>query len=500
MGDTGGPRGYVVIVGPDGSGKSTVVEAIVARAAEFGIAVARAHHRPGLIAGPPAGVGPVTDPHSEPPRSAVASLAKLALVFADYVFGDHLRWRAQRRTGLLLLERGWFDMAVDPRRYRLAGSLTHLVRLLGWLLPRPDVLLLLTGDPGKLHARKPEIGVPEVDRQIRRWREIASAAGRRVVEVDTVCTGPETAAAAMFTALPGADSSNQAWRRIPLTAGRLELRSTGAAMPALAVYRPFSLRARMGIAVGPRLLRVSGRRVPEPFSDLPDLWRTLGIAPDGVVAMRSSTPDRQLLAVCRDGKMSAILKIGDCEDSRLRHEAMMLAGPLRDEVSIRRPKVMWSGNWKDHFVLVTEPVELSSKAKFTAQELVPLVSALGSASESGAPLTHGDLAPWNLVRTANGPVLLDWEVSRWSDEPLHDLAHFVVQAGALLGRYSPQQAVSLLCGPNSPGRQVLVARRRDFAEAHPLLCDYLARARPTVPRAVSFRDEMLRLTALGHSS
>jgi hypothetical protein len=365
------------------------------------------------------------------------------------------------------------------------------------LLPRPDVLLLLTGDPRKLHARKPEIGVSEVDRQIRRWREVASVAGRRIVEIDTVCTGPETAAAAMFTALPGAGSSDQAWHRVPLTAGRLELRTTGAAMPALAVYRPFSLRARMGAAVGPRLLRTSGRRVPEPFSDLPDLWRTLGIAPDGVVAMRSSMPDRQLLAVCRDGKMTAILKIGGSGDASLRHEATMLATPLRDGLSIRRPKVMWASEWKDHFVLVTEAVERSSKVKFTAQELVPLVCALGSAGDGGAPLTHGDLAPWNLVRTVNGPVLLDWESSRWSDEPLHDLAHFIVQVGALLGRYSPQHAVSLLCGPNSPGGQLLVARRRDIADARPLLREYLSQARPTEPRAVRFQDEMVKLTALG---
>jgi len=489
MGEAG-TGGFVLIAGPDGAGKSTVVEAIAARGAVAGLRISRAHHRPGLIAGRPEDAGPVTDPHSRPPRSILASLAKLAVVFCDHLAGGHTRWRAQRRAGLLLLERGWFDMVVDPRRYRLPTALVPLIRLLGRLLPQPDVVLLLTGDAEALHARKPEIGITEVDQQIRRWRDIAPVTARHVLEVDTVRTSPEQAADALLAALPRA---GRQWRSVPLTPSRVALRTTGAARPALAIYQPQSLRARAGAAVAYRAITIPGRRVPEPLPHLDDLWEMLGLHPDGIAAMRSSTPGRVLLSVCRDGRMDAVVKVGPADDATLQNEAAMLTAPTRPDLPLRRPQVIWTGEWQGHVVLVTRAAQRSCKARWTPHQVVPLAQALATAGPDGAPVTHGDLAPWNLVRTVDGPVLLDWESARWADEPLHDLAHFVVQAGALLGRYGPEQAVSLLCGEDSPGRQLLAARGRDATEARPLLEFYLAGSQPTEPRAIRFRHEMLRM-------
>lgn len=501
-------RGFVLVVGPDGAGKSTVVDAIVARAQAAGVRVSRAHYRPGLIAGR-GEVGPVTAPHSAPARSILASLAKLAVVFCDHLVGGNTRWRGQRRTGLLLLERGWFDLAVDPCRYRVPVVLVGLVGVLGRLLPRPDLVLLLTGDAVALHGRKPEIGVAEVARQIQRWRRVAPSAGRRVVEVDTVATQPDAAAAAMYAALPsvgrssvgessvgqpsaGRSSVGQPWRRVPLTPGRLDLRMTGDARPALDVYQPQSPRARAA-AVLWRGAGLRGRQVAEPIPQLPDLWSTIGIAPDGVVAMRSSAQGRLVLSAARDGRLQVIVKVGALADAALRHEARMLAAPLHPELAVGRPQLLWCGPWSDRFVVVTRAAQRCSTRLWTPHDVVPLAEALARAGADGEPLTHGDLAPWNLVRTAQGPVLLDWESARWADEPLHDLAHFVVQSGALLGRYGPERAVSLLCDEDSPGARLLRARGLDVADAGPLLGAYLAQARPSEPRAVRFRAEMLRL-------
>jgi RecA/RadA recombinase len=492
MGDRATAGGFVLVAGPDGAGKSTVVDAIVARATSAGLTVARAHYRPGLIVGRPERAGPVTDPHAEAPRSSIASVGKLFVTFCDHLIGGHSRWRAQRRAGLLLLERGWFDMVVDPRRYRLPDHLTRVVRLLGGLLPRPDLVLLLTGDAAQLHARKPEIGVAEVERQIRRWREVAPAAGGRVVEVDTVQAGPEQAVVALFAALPRTDRTEQQWRSVPLTPRRLALRTTGDARPALAVYQPQSLRARAG-ALAWRTVRIPGRCVAEPLPHLADLWRVIGVNPNGVAAMKSSTPGRLILSACRDGRMYVIVKIGSANDAALRHEAAMLATPLHPGLPLVRPTLTWSGEWRNHLVLVTRAAQRCSTVPWTAHEVVPLAAALATAGADGAPLTHGDLAPWNLIRTAEGPVLLDWESARWTDEPLHDLAHFVVQAGALLGRYGPDRAVAMLCDDGSPGARLLCARGHDGADARTMLGAYLAQARPTEPRAVRFQAEMLRL-------
>lgn len=481
--------GFVLIAGPDGAGKSTVLEAIVARATEMNLRVSRAHYRPGVIAGQPSDGVPVTDPHGKPPRSEAASVAKLMVIFADHLIGGFFRWRSQRRAGLLLLERGWYDMVVDPRRYRMSPRFAGPLRLLGKVLPRPDLVLLLTGDPATLHARKPEIGVAEVDRQVRRWRQVAPVAGRRVMEVDTVQTSPEDAADAVFASLRW--PAQQRWRAVPLTPRRLALCTTGDALPALAVYQPQSMPARAASLVQ-RTVRLRGRRVAAPLAGIEDLWRLIGIEPSGVAAMRSSTPGRLVLSACADGQMCTVVKIGAYNDKALRNEATMLAAPLHPELPVGRPTLMWTGEWEGRFVVATGAAQRSSSSPWTADEVVPLVQSLAAAGANGAPITHGDLAPWNLVRTVDGPVLLDWESARWADEPLHDLAHFVVQDGALLGRYGPDRAIALLCDVDSPGWRLLEARGLDGGVAMPMLGCYLDQASPTEPRAVRYRAEMLR--------
>jgi hypothetical protein len=478
------PSGLLLVVGPDGAGKTTVVDAIASR---VGLPVRRAHHRPGVLARRGA-EGPVTDPHAKPPRGLVASLAKLGVVLADHVIGGHLMWRAQRRAGLLVLERGWFDMAVDPRRYRLPVAIVPLVRMLGNLVPHADVALLLTGDAEELHARKPEIGAAEVRRQIERWRRQAHTAARTVVEIDTIRTAPGAAAQAALDALSGSS-----WRSVPCTPRRVELRRTGRARPALAVYQPQSLRARLGATASYRWVTLPGRRVAAPLPRLDELWRLLGLHPDGVASMRSSTPGRLVLGTSRGRRMEVVVKIGGAADAGLRNEAEMLSADFRTDLPISRPILVWSGEWCGRFVLATRAVDRAAAGGWTPDEVVPLAEALAEAGPEGRAVTHGDLTPWNLVRSTSGPVLLDWESARWVDEPLHDLAHFVVQGGALLGRYSPERAVALLCDARSPGTRLLEVRGLDADAARPLLGRYLAQARPTEVRAVRFRDEMMKL-------
>jgi thiamine kinase-like enzyme len=47
---------------------------------------------------------------------------------------------------------------------------------------------------------------------------------------------------------------------------------------------------------------------------------------------------------------------------------------------------------------------------------------------------HGDCAPWNLLETPTGWVLVDWEEARTDAPPFFDLFHYLVQAHARLGR------------------------------------------------------------------
>ena len=70
------------------------------------------------------------------------------------------------------MERGWFDMVVDQRRYHLDVP-ESLVEWLGRLLPSPDLLLVLQADPQILRKRKTELPSAELSRQMARWRTVS---------------------------------------------------------------------------------------------------------------------------------------------------------------------------------------------------------------------------------------------------------------------------------------------------------------------------------------
>lgn len=53
---------------------------------------------------------------------------------------------------------------------------------------------------------------------------------------------------------------------------------------------------------------------------------------------------------------------------------------------------------------------------------------------------HGDFAPWNVLHDGRQVHALDWEYGSLEGFPGADLAHYVLQAAALLGRWPPEAA------------------------------------------------------------
>jgi hypothetical protein len=88
---------------------------------------------------------------------------------------------------------------------------------------------------------------------------------------------------------------------------------------------------------------------------------------------------------------------------------------------------------------------------------------------------HGDLAPWNLLRTPEGIALVDWEAGRFDFDPLFDLTHFVVSTGALLGARGPDEAVAELTARGSRGWRYLEALDIDPALGPEFVRHYLRR-------------------------
>jgi len=155
---------HIVFLGPDGSGKSSIIDRIVPDLAPAFRKTAYFHLRPGLGIKKNDGK-PVVDPHGQHPRSVIASVSKVIYFGFDYVVGWWLTvWPKSVRSTLVVFDRYYHDMLVDPKRYRYGGPM-WLARCVGKLIPKPDIWILLDAPPEVLQERKQEVPFEETARQ-----------------------------------------------------------------------------------------------------------------------------------------------------------------------------------------------------------------------------------------------------------------------------------------------------------------------------------------------
>lgn len=180
----------IALVGPDGVGKSSLIAELTGRDdLVFNDVVVR-HWRPGLLPhlGAFAGRKPPTAGSDGLllPRRRAGRLHWLRVSYyaTDVLLGTLLKDRvAASRQKLVLYDRCFLDMAVDPVRYGLASD--RGILSLWRVLPKPDRVVLLYGSADLVHDRKPELPPPEIDRQLQRWRELAeSGQVQTVLNVD----------------------------------------------------------------------------------------------------------------------------------------------------------------------------------------------------------------------------------------------------------------------------------------------------------------------------
>lgn len=168
------PTGVLVaLLGPDGAGKSTTLKALAPSLAPAFERVTASHLAPALFRGAGSN-NPVTAPHNRAPRSLAGSLVKVAYWLIDYSVGYYAKIRpALSRSTLVLYDRYLVDTLVDPRRYRYAGP-RWLLRLAWWLVPKPDLVILLDAPTEVLRARKEEVPLQETERQRHAYRELVA--------------------------------------------------------------------------------------------------------------------------------------------------------------------------------------------------------------------------------------------------------------------------------------------------------------------------------------
>lgn len=441
-------------MGPDGAGKSSVADALAEVLVPPYRGVSRHHWRPMLLPRPGAlrrtPERDTTRPHDTVPHGRWVSLALLVYYLVDFWLGHLFRYLPSRRRGeVVLVERGWHDMAVDPRRYRLAVS-SVLVRGLGHLVPGPEVRFVLDGDPVVLHARKPELPVDEIARQRAEWRRFARQR-RDTVVVDVGEPLDGVVATIRQRVLAGTSHSHPGWVALPRRRRpRLQVPRypRAATIEGIRLYQPTAAPARVASVALGAFARSGAFRLVRG-ADVRPFWLADRLAahvpPGGSFAVLASNhPDRWVVRVMdRDGRPVGVAKIAGPEGDgqALVAEAAALDGLARTlPAPLRAPALL---AFEDGVLVVESVVPRPRRDPCVLP--VEVAGALGAwyagSGSDGGGRSHGDCAPWNLLRVTDGWVLVDWEHARSDAPAFHDVLHYVTQGHALVGRPTRDEVV-----------------------------------------------------------
>ncbi|WP_430906526.1 hypothetical protein [Maribacter sp. 2-571] len=157
------PTGFVVsFLGPDGSGKSTIIDGLSRETIPF----RRSDYFHLKPFPQKESTKIVSDPQGKVPYSMLISLVKISAFLIQYNMGwlkNVLRLKIQ--SSLVVFDRYYDDLLVDPKRYRL-GVTGFFARFVRYLIPKPNVFFVLTGNAERIHERKKEVTLNELKRQI----------------------------------------------------------------------------------------------------------------------------------------------------------------------------------------------------------------------------------------------------------------------------------------------------------------------------------------------
>ncbi len=452
----------VVVVGADGSGKSTLAENLPEACDGLFRRSLRVHWRPGLLPRPGALLArPSRDPslpHAQPPHGRAASLALLGYYWLDSLAGGWTRLKTtQARTGLVLIERGWWDVAVDPGRYRLNVP-PSAVRILGWFLPYPDLAIVLDAPGSVASERKAELPAEEFDRQTRAW-SVSLPRAVPAVHLDARRPAGEVIEAARKEIVR--KLSARAYRRLGAGWSSLPSRGRdrwlfprgprGAVHDSMLIYQPVTVRGRIGWEMA-RWLGSLGAFHLLPRGDAPASVLRDALAPHlppraSLALSRANHQARVVAIVVADDDDPVVIKIATEDEGKdaLSREARALttlatglppplSAPelLKEEAGVLVERAV---RWRPRSEPWRMPIEVAfALGAFFRQ---------GASRDAGvlAGPAHGDCAPWNLLRTDDSWVLVDWEDARERAPAFLDLFHYLVQSSALLRQPAPDAII-----------------------------------------------------------
>ena len=187
----------VVFLGPDGAGKTTLMQLTEDLLSAEGIDFARYYFAPGYMKRyrplPVASI--TTNPHEGRQYGPGLIFLKILLLLFEFRMGLP---KVKRANNLVLFDRFIHDLLIDPRRYRMQ-RVRWWMRALLKLSPRVDLVVIITAPTNVIQARKQEVSPEETERQSHAYKASAKQFSRAIL-IENV-GHPEEAAARIVSAI-----------------------------------------------------------------------------------------------------------------------------------------------------------------------------------------------------------------------------------------------------------------------------------------------------------
>ena len=163
------PTGLVIaFMGPDGSGKSSIINAVKEDLTE----VFRKNKQFHLFPKESSETATNTNPHGLKQRGFLCSLLKLFYFLGLYTIGYWSKvYPLKIRSTLIIFDRYFHDILIDPKRYRHSGGKIW-IKLIGTFIPKPDLWILLDAPAEVIQQRKTEVTFEETSFQVNEYRKL----------------------------------------------------------------------------------------------------------------------------------------------------------------------------------------------------------------------------------------------------------------------------------------------------------------------------------------
>ena len=156
----------VVVIGPDGSGKTFLIDYLKKKFLKINYSTQRIHLKPSLLKSK---ITRVSNPHSKPVRSNLMSCLKLLFWLLSYYAFFFVNFFLRSKK-IFFFDRYVHDIIVDPLRYRI--KMDKKILFILSLFPNPDFWCFMTGNPKKVWSRKKEVKFEILKKQINRYNKL----------------------------------------------------------------------------------------------------------------------------------------------------------------------------------------------------------------------------------------------------------------------------------------------------------------------------------------